>query len=299
MELKFGKLLKKEYLIIIFIILILIVPKLSGFYFGMDIILVVLLVAALLLKDGKKFLIEWSIPIMLFYLYEILRGYSDDIANILGRGLLVEQVINLERHLFFFLSDVPSVLLQQWLHPQMGVVHWYDYLLAFIYSSFFWFWLAVGFVIWKKRHKFFRPYMFGLIIISFLSAILFFIPFPTSPPWWASENGYLPQMERVMWVTLEGNSEVTVVNAYGRNDFAAVPSLHFTWPFFACLMLVLAFPEKKYLWFLFIVPLLIGFATWYGAEHYVVDSMIGGVIAIVAVLVIKRIRLLEASSSLK
>ncbi|MCA9382587.1 phosphatase PAP2 family protein, partial [Candidatus Dojkabacteria bacterium] len=272
MELKPKSFLKKEYLIVIFIVLLLIIPKLSGFYFGMDLILVVLLVAALLLKDGKKFLLEWSIPVILFYLYEILRGYSDNIAEYLGRPLIIEPIINLETHLFFFLSDVPTVVLQNLLHPQLGVIHWYDYLLAFVYSSFFWFWMAVGFVIWKKRHKYFRPYIFGLMVISFFSALLFFIPFPTSPPWWASENGYLPQVERVMWVTLEGNSEVTLINAYGRNDFAAIPSLHFTWPFFASLMLVLAFPDKKYLKLIFIVPFLIAFATWYGAEHYVVDS---------------------------
>jgi membrane-associated phospholipid phosphatase len=58
-----------------------------------------------------------------------------------------------------------------------------------------------------------------------------------------------------------------------------MPSLHAAWPFFASLYVVKVFGKK---WLpIFIVPIMIAIATWYGAEHYVIDSLLGFFLAFV------------------
>lgn len=42
--------------------------------FAMDMIIVVLILLAIIFKKQKEFFKEWSIPIILFYLYEFLSG---------------------------------------------------------------------------------------------------------------------------------------------------------------------------------------------------------------------------------
>ena len=71
-----------------------------------------------------------------------------------------------------------------------------------------------------------------------------------------------------------------IVTKYGSNDFAAFPSHHAAWAFYASLFFVHVF-GKKY-WYMLVIPIIIAFASWYGAEHYVIDSIAGFIIAFIA-----------------
>ncbi|MCA9381528.1 phosphatase PAP2 family protein [Candidatus Dojkabacteria bacterium] len=246
--------------------------------FGVDLIIVTLLFIALLLREPVQFLKDWFPPVAAFYLYEFLRGNAENIAFSLNFHLQIQSIIDLEKTIFFFLDNVPSVVLQQTLSPDVHVTAWYDYILFFFYSSFFWFWLGAAFVIWVYKRKYFKRYMWGLVGFS-LVGVLVFILIPTAPPWYAAGQGHLPDLQRILWINdyLPSNY-ATIVNAYGRNDFAAIPSFHVAWPLFASLYLVKLFGKK--LIPIFIFPALVAFATWYGAEHYVIDSVVGAGFAI-------------------
>jgi len=249
-------------------------------HFGMDYIVITFCALAILMRESKQFLKDWLPPILLFYIYEVLRAWANDFAFFLGIPLIAEGLIELERKLFFFLPEIPPVMLQNALNPDFQILLWYDYVLFFFYIMFFWFWLGVGFLLWQLRRPLFKPYIYGLVGFSLFNTVFFYAFFPTAPPWWAAEQGMITYIERVFWTQsyFPGmDSNISMVSIYGHNDFAAFPSHHVAWPFFACLFLLRGFGHK--VWPVFLIPLIIAFGTWYGAEHYIIDSIAGFAVA--------------------
>jgi len=248
--------------------------------FGMDFIILTLAFFSLFKGESWQFAKDWFPPMALFYLYEALRAWAVNINALFNIQPIVVPLINLERKLFFFLDEIPTVKLQYALRKDLWIANWYDYVLFFFYSTFFWYWLVVGFIVWIKKREVFKPYAYGLAIFSLLDVIIYAL-FPTAPPWWAGDNGYLPEVKRILWHNeyLPSNS-LSLISTYGRNDFAALPSHHTAWPFYATLFLVNVYGKKALP--MFIVPFTIAIATWYGAEHYVIDSLAGILVAAIA-----------------
>lgn len=255
-----------------------------------DAVLIVIALIALVSKKGKLFLKDWLFPIILFYVYEIMRGSAYFLSNYLFHTEpIVNGLITVERKLFFFLDDIPTVVLQNKFWFVDSSPAWHNYISIFFYTSFFFIWMGTGLILWLKKREFFNAYIYGLVLYSMFSTLLFFAA-PTAPPWYASEVGALPEVERIMWNggVIADHDITTSLIRYGRNDFAAFPSHHAFWPFFAALFIVKAF-GKKHLW-IFIFPFMTAYATWYGAEHYVIDSLFGFFLAYVAFVISIRIK---------
>ena len=79
-----------------------------------DVLLVAFGLAAVLLGRGRLFLRDWIPFIGLFFAYELMRGYADN----LGIAVHVTDVLAIERLLFF--GSVPTQVLQDALHPATG-----------------------------------------------------------------------------------------------------------------------------------------------------------------------------------
>lgn len=278
----------KQKLFLICVIAFVVLWNIFGLRFGFDMIVITLAVFGLLKGEGSQFVRDWLPAVLLFMLYELLRGQAFNVANSLwGAQPIVEGLITAERSLFFFLSDIPTVLLQDALRPDLTTYSWYDPVLFFFYSTFFWYWLAVGFILWAKKRELFRPFMYGLIGFSLIGVAIYLLA-PSAPPWYASEHGFLPHLPRILWISdYLPSSALSIIQGYGRNDVAAFPSHHAAWPFFSSLFLIHAWGWKK-MWPMLFVPLVIAFATWYGAEHYVIDSLAGWAIAYVVFLLVTK-----------
>lgn len=271
---------KYHVFFVIFGLLVLVLFSLLDIKLGMNVFLGAILLFSLIIKDGKQLLKDWMPFIGLFYVYEILRANAYEINQSLGIGfnLFVEEIIKLESKIFFFLEDLPVVELQRLIKPDISNPLFFDYIIFIFYSViFFAFWGSVGFVIWKYRNEYFTRYMWGLIAFSFAS-VLVFLMFPVAPPWYASEQGLIEPVQRLMWnfEFIEGQ-QLFSVDEIGKNLFAAVPSLHAGWPFYCSLWVVKIWGKRKSS--IMIVPFIIAFATWYGAEHYIVDSIIAMIMA--------------------
>lgn len=275
---------------LVFICIAILFVNFFVYRFAMDMIIVVLIVLAIMFKKEKEFFKEWSIPIILFYIYEFFRGRAYDIAQWLNRPLLNEVLVATEKKLFTIGGDIPTVFLQYSLSNAPSgnfLPNWYDYILFFFYMSFFWFWLVAGFVIWRKSRDMFMRYIYGLVGFSLFDTLIY-IFFPSAPPWYAAQVGILSPLQRIMLIHDYFSSKyVSLVSTYGNNDFAAWPSHHAAWPFFTCLFLVGVFGKKALPFF--IIPLIIVFATWYGAEHYIIDSLAGFAIAGITYWIVMRV----------
>ena len=250
--------------------------------FGLDTIILTFWLIAILLKRGKEFIKDWFIFIILFWVYETLRGWADNIAKILHRPLIITQTIQADKFLFYWLTKGQNLnfWLQQQLPPQT-TNHIFLIFLFFFYTMFFWFWAGTGFLLWLNNKKLFKEYMKKLLTLSFLSVTIYTL-FPTAPPWYASMKGFLPHLDRIMWSNVFPKSGISYIHFWDQNYFAALPSLHFSWPLLASIFLIKyakTLKENKLAKYLLystiMVPLIILFAIVYGAEHYVIDAIAG------------------------
>jgi len=243
--------------------------------FEIDFIILTVFLIALLWGQGKKFIRDWVPFVFFFWLYEYTRELAHLFSIKFSTPLQIESLIKIEKTLFFFLDKIPTVIIQNALHPDF-VTRWYDHILFFFYTSHFWIWALTGFVIWKYRRELFKSFAVGLLGFSFVCNILYAI-MPTAPPWYASEIGILPPLERVMWsLDILPKDSTTLITLLYENPYAAFPSLHVGWSYFCALFLTKTF-GKRAAW-TFIFPTMIFFAVVYGAEHYIIDG-IAGIIA--------------------
>lgn len=265
---------------ILSIILAILIVNLFFYSFAFDAIVVTLGLFAILLKKEKEFILDWTPPLFLFYVYELLRSRANNLAEYFSRPLLDQVLIDWESKFFTISDQIPTVFLQYKYSMPVGenfIPTNLEYFLFFFYISFFWFWLIVGFMLWKKDRKVFKKYIYGLIGFSTFSTLIYFL-YPSAPPWFASQEGLLPELKRTMYsYNYLSTSGVNLLKTYGGNDFAAFPSHHAAWPFFAWLFLVKYYGKKMIP--LVIIPFVTIFATWYGAEHYIIDSIAGVALA--------------------
>ena len=111
-----------------------------------------------------------------------------------------------------------------------------------------------------------------------------YILLPWAPPWMASSRGLLPPLERSVndgWLYVHLNFARSAFNEGQAtvNLTAALPSLHVAYP----LMIALFFWRTSRWWtrvVLAVYPLLMAFSLVFGAEHYVVDILLGWVYAV-------------------
>lgn len=288
------------FLLVTFILL----TSLFNLQYGTNAIIIVILLIGIVRKDGITLIKDWLPPLAILYAYEVLRSEAFDLAQDLGRVLIVDPLVSFESAIFSFIGDIPTVILQEVLQPVVTAPNWYDYVFLIFYGIFFWGWALAGFYFWLKDRKLFKKYMYGLVLFSLLSVIVFVL-YPTAPPWYASDIGAIGHVDRVLWESrFFGNFSFYNLQEVGRNDFAAVPSHHTAWTFYMALFFVYHLGKKGLIFFL--IPFGVALATWYGAEHYVFDSIIGMIFATVSFLIairweyiVHKIKLLLSKNKLK
>ncbi len=227
----------------------------------------VLFFPSLLIKRTRAFLLDW-IPFLLILLsYDFLRG----LTPLLHLNVNYWAAINFDK---FFFGQVPTITLQHALFNP-NHLNWYDYLASIFYFLHFALPLAFGYILWLINKDQFRRFTTGLLVLSY-SAWATYLIFPAAPPWLASQNGFIPHLDKILNFTLSAfpaKNLPTVYAAFNPNDVAAVPSLHAAYPFLVFLF-SLKFFGKKALWF---IPYLIGiwWSIVYLGEHYVFDVITG------------------------
>ncbi|MFE9426749.1 phosphatase PAP2 family protein [Kitasatospora sp. NPDC006697] len=232
--------------------------------------------AAACLHSGSWFgwlrvLRDW-VPVMAaVWAYSLLRGY----------GAHTPWAVHWAPQLAFDkaagFGQVWTVRLQHWLYTP-GHPHWYDYLCTVVYMSHFFAVFVVMAVLWKRRHDRFTRLValyFALTIAAFATYLLY----PADPPWLTAQNGHLPQLTRVVSDVLTNSGMPRAGSIFENgsrfdNDVAAMPSLHASYP----MLLALFFwptAGRRTRVLLALYPLAMAFTLVYGAEHFVIDILMG------------------------
>jgi hypothetical protein len=254
---------------------------LGGVSITPDVLLVALGLAAVVLGRGRLFLRDWVPFIALFFAYELMRGYADD----LGFAVHVTDLVALERTLAF--GHLPTADLQAWV-ASLGLTDPLSVAATVVYFLHFPLPLAVGFVLWIKRREAYYDYVAALILLC-IAGFVTYLLLPTAPPWMAAQQGALNGPDgqpTVVYLKDHGFDLLASAAGFGgrylfsyayyqmaSNLVAAFPSLHAAFPFLAFLAARRAFGRPG--WLLFVYFLVVVFAIVLLADHYLVDAYAG------------------------
>ncbi|HUC07114.1 MAG TPA: phosphatase PAP2 family protein [Solirubrobacterales bacterium] len=153
------------------------------------------------------------------------------------------------------------------------------------WTHWLWFfepYLALAWILWRYPEQF--PSVARQMAAVFDIGCVAYFVIPTSPPWWASEQGLTGEkVERIMIGVGEdtwGSAWPKMYSALGGNPWAAMPSLHFATSAMAAIKLSeVGRVEGAVGW---TYALTLGFALVYLGEHYVTDLLAGaGLVAAV------------------
>lgn len=238
-----------------------------------DLLFFLFFIVSLLIFKVRNFLKDWIPFLLLIFGYDAMKGIADN-TNI---SVHITDLINLERAIFGF---IPTIKLQDLLYD-VGTPHWYDYLTVTFYSLHFLVPFIFAFIFWMINREWFRRFAITLLVLSF-SGFMTYLLFPAMPPWLASEQGYLPEVHRVVYedrypFLLQDLKLPTIYSKFNPNLVGAMPSLHIAYPW-----LVFLFIFQKYRWKSLIMAfytLALLFTAVYGGEHYVIDGVVGMIYA--------------------
>ena len=222
----------------------------------------------------------------------VVRGFAPFLLLLLGYEWLRTQAHQINPNPFFRpqiiadrvigLGEVPTVRLQDWFWTGHRTL--FDETLIVVHSLHL---AVVLFVLFAVLVRSGRAYVSSAIafLLTGYAAVVGFVVFPAAPPWLASER-YLPHVERIREVGEHLVKASGATKAFDDNPVAAIPSLHAGFAMMVVLVVRQHFPRA----FPFAVAyaILQEFAVCYLGEHYVVDLLLGNVLAVAMFALTKR-----------
>lgn len=221
---------------------------------------------------------DWVVLVAIYMAYDYSRGTADQWGipvNFTGPRNL-DGILTLGRE--------PVSGMQRCFYTP-GDVKWYDVTGSIIYMTHFVLpVLPLAVLRIRNRPEWIR-YVRRFSVTLFTS-VLVFIVYPAAPPWMASEQGFMPPLERI---TGRGWGEVgldTVSKTFDRgvavlNPVAAMPSLHAG----LALLVALWFTRNSARWVrgaALLHPFFMMVTLVYFGEHYIVDCLAGWLVVLFA-----------------
>ncbi|MBS7563053.1 inositol phosphorylceramide synthase [Mucilaginibacter sp. Bleaf8] len=231
----------------------------------------------------RKFILGFSI----FIVYWIIFDYMKAFPNYNYNPVHIADLYNTEKHLFGIKSG--NLLLTPneywWIHH----LSFLDVLTGIFYLC----WIPVplafaAYLFFTNRNQFLR-FSLTFVLVNLLGFVVYYT-YPAAPPWYVHFNGFtfhahtpgntagLARFDAFFGVTVFKS-----IYAKGSNVFAAMPSLHSSYP-----LIVFYYGIKNRLGlinaFFAIVMVGIWFAAVYTSHHYVMDVMAGITCAAIGIL---------------
>lgn len=226
-------------------------------------------------RTGRQALlaeITLLLPAGLFYF--LVRGLmdaraSDAIAN-------AWRLIDFERSLgIFFEPELQESLLRSTVLET--TVNW-------IYIWMHWP-VVIGTMVWliaRRPHENYRVYRNAFLLSGAIGMCIFALH-PVAPP------RLVPGLGLVDTVTLNSHSYRVLQPPALTNPYAAMPSLHFGWNLLFGIALVRESRNRAIRAFGLIMPMLMFVSIVLTANHYVVDGLAGGALALASLLVVSKL----------
>jgi len=233
---------------------------------------------------SRKFIIGFSI----FIIYWIIYDYMKAFPNYRYNTVHIESLYNAEKYVFGFLYDglkvTPNEFFRQNTNSFLDVISGIFYLcwipvpLAFATYLFF-----------ANKALFFR-FSLTFLLVNLVGFIVYYL-YPAAPPWYVQQHGFNfiadTHGNAAGLLAFDDYFHVDIFKSLykkGSNVFAAMPSLHSSYP------LIVAYYSRKTTLptvIKFLLLLVVGgiwFAAVYSSHHYVLDVVAGITCAITGIL---------------
>jgi len=230
----------------------------------------------------RKFIIGFSI----FIVYWIIFDYMKAFPNYNYNSVHISDLYNLEKQIFGI--HLNGTLLTPNEYWRLNGTTFLSVMGGIFYLC--WIPVPLGFAAWLffKNKRQFLYFSLTFVLVNLIGFVIYYL-YPAAPPWYVSYHGF------VFHAATPGNSAGLAkfdqffhaaifksLYAKGSNVFAAMPSLHSSYP-----VIVLYYGIKNRLgWvniFFGIVMLGIWFTAIYASHHYILDVLAGIICAITGI----------------
>jgi hypothetical protein len=223
----------------------------------------------------RKFVLGFSI----FIVYWIVFDYMKAFPNYQYNEVHISSLYNLEKH-YFGIREAGGRLLTPNEYWRLHSLTFLDVLTGFFYLC--WIPVPLGFAayLFFTRKREFLYFSLTFVLVNLLGFVVYYT-YPAAPPWYIQYHGF-----QFVKATPGNTAGLTRFDAHfhinlfksiyakGSNVFAAMPSLHSSYP-----LIVVYYGLKNRLgWanlFFIMVSVGIWFSAVYNSHHYVLDVMAG------------------------
>jgi hypothetical protein len=140
--------------------------------------------------------------------------------------------------------------------------------------------LGAAWWLWRRHPARFDGFV-ATYVLAMVIGFAVYLTFPQSPPWYASQQGLLPHLQRSVIDVLQSLHVGSLYAGADPEPFGAMPSLHVTIPALVAAAAIGALRSRwRWLWLLY--PATVAFAVLLMAEHYLTDTLAGVAVALVA-----------------
>ncbi len=231
---------------------------------------------------SRKFIIGFAI----FIVYWIIFDYMKAFPNYNYNTVHIADLYNLEKHIFGIHFNGKLLTPNEYWRVNGNTV--IDIAAGIFYLCWIPVPLAFAAFLFFKNRKQFLYFSLTFVLINFIGFVVYYL-YPAAPPWYVEYHGF------AFHAKTPGNTAGLVkfdnyfhagifksIYSKGSNVFAAMPSLHSSYP-----VVVLYYGIKNRLGliniFFAIVMLGIWFTAVYASHHYILDVLAGITSAIVGV----------------
>jgi hypothetical protein len=230
----------------------------------------------------RKFILGFSI----FIVYWIIFDYMKAFPNYNYNTVHIADLYNAEKHLFGI--HIQNKLLTPNEYWRINGLTFLDILSGLFYLCWIPVPLAFAAYLFFTNRRQFLLFSLTFVLVNFLGFIIYYL-FPAAPPWYVQYHGFTfhsltaGNTGGLMKFDAYFNAGIfKSIYAKGSNVFAAMPSLHSSYP-----VIVLYYGLKNRLGlvniFFALVMVGIWFAAVYASHHYILDVIAGIICAVIGI----------------
>ena len=209
--------------------------------------------------------------------FNVIRAIGDDAGMAIAGSRTVSRLEG-----WVFGRTLPSKWLQiRFFDPSQVQVH--DVALSIVHGSFFVVPFLVAILVWWRIRRLFHPYAMGTAV-TFLFGLVGFVLLPTAPPWmsnpWEVTRVTRHVLVRTTGIPTGGDQDAVMASAFRfePNHLAAMPSIHVSVIVIVFLLLKRIGPLSGVIGGIYALFMTLGVV--YLGEHFVLDAILGWVIAL-------------------
>ncbi|MET1055663.1 MAG: phosphatase PAP2 family protein [Pedobacter sp.] len=231
---------------------------------------------------SRKFILGFSI----FIVYWILFDYMKAFPNYLFSDVHIADLYHLEKHIFGIFSGGRILTPNEFLRNHHAAF------IDFIGGIFYLMWIPVplafaAYLFFVKKELFLR-FALTFVLVNMIGFVIYYI-YPAAPPWYVQYHGFvflahthsnpagLIRFDHLLHTTIFQS-----IYRQGSNVFAAMPSLHSSYP-----VIVLYYGLKNKMGAMNVVFGIVMVGIWftavYASHHYVLDVLAGITCAIIGI----------------